>query len=67
MNLALGSIATAEANVVVRIRGGIIQIRTKRTCISPIIPIATAFHSALLITIQPIPMTRNLKFLEYNK
>jgi len=56
MNLALGPIAAAEPNVVVHIRGGIIQIRTKRTRISPIIPIATAFHSALLITIQPIPM-----------
>jgi len=39
--LALGTIATAEANVVVRIRGAIVQIRTKRARISPIVPIAT--------------------------
>jgi len=56
MTLALGSIAAAKTNVVVRIRGSIIQIRGKGTCISPIIPIATAFHSPQLITIQPIPM-----------
>jgi hypothetical protein len=41
MNLALNIIATAKANIVVRIRGSIIQIRTKRTCIGPIVPIAT--------------------------
>jgi len=41
MNLALGPIAAAEANVVVRIRGTIIQIRAKRPSIRPIIPIAT--------------------------
>jgi len=47
MNLALGTIATAKPNVVVRIRGDIVQIRTKRTSISPIIPIATTFHRAV--------------------
>jgi len=39
--LAFGTIATAKANVVVRIRGTIVQIRTKRARIGPIVPIAT--------------------------
>jgi hypothetical protein len=47
INLALGTIATAKPNVVVRIRGQIIQIRTKRTRIARIIPIATANHRAV--------------------
>jgi len=47
MNLALGTIATAKANVVVRISGEIIQIRAKGTSISPIIPIATTFDRAV--------------------
>jgi len=45
MNLALGTFAATETNVVVRIRGGIIQIRAKRTINSPIIPIAATDHS----------------------
>jgi len=44
MNLVLGPITTAETNIVVRIRRGIIQIRTKRTRNRPIIPIAPTFH-----------------------
>jgi len=42
MNLALKTIAAAEANVVVRIRRSIVQIRAKGTCFSPIVPIAAA-------------------------
>jgi len=41
MNLALNITATAKANVVVRIRGTVIQIAIKGPCIRPIIPIAT--------------------------
>jgi len=41
MNLALNITATAKANVVVRVRRTIVQIRTKRACIDPIVPIAT--------------------------
>jgi hypothetical protein len=41
MNLALNIIATAKANIVVRIRRGIVQIATKGTCKGPIVPIAT--------------------------
>jgi hypothetical protein len=39
MNLALNITATAKANVVVRIRGTIVQIRAKGTCIGSIVPI----------------------------
>jgi len=46
MNLALRTIATAKADIVVHIRRGIIQIRTKGTCIRAIVPIAAAFHRA---------------------
>jgi hypothetical protein len=41
MNLAMNIIATAEANIVVRVSRRIIQIRRKRTSIGPIVPIAT--------------------------
>jgi len=41
MNLASNIIATAKTDVIVRIRGAIIQIATKRACIRPIVPIAT--------------------------
>jgi len=56
MNLVLGSITATEADIVVRIRRSIVQIRAERTRIRPIVPIATTFHSAPLITIQPIPI-----------
>jgi len=56
MNLALKTIAAAEANVVVHIRRSIVQVGAKRASISPIVPIAATFHSAPLITIQSIPM-----------
>jgi len=52
MNLVLGTLAATKPDIVVRIRRGIIQIRIKRTCIRPIVPIA----SPQLITIQPIPI-----------
>jgi len=39
--LALGTIATAKANVAARIRGTTAQTRTKRARIGPIVPIAT--------------------------
>jgi len=52
----LGTIATAKPNVVVRIRGRIIQIQRESTRVSPIVPIAATNKAALLITIQPIPI-----------